>query len=55
MIYSNFFEHEAQSTKWNRMRVDYDLVERIIRAKEALADQEADEKKCKLKIQTTIK
>jgi len=34
MIYSEYFEHETQSSKWDRVRVDYDLVKRIVKAKE---------------------
>lgn len=50
MIFSDFLRNEMQSTKWDRVRVDYDLVEQIIRAKEALADQET--KKSKIKVRT---
>ena len=41
MIYSDYFEHESQSSKWDRVRVDYDLVKRIIKAKEYQAYDES--------------
>lgn len=34
MIYSDYLRDEMQSTKWDRMRIDYNLVEQVIRAKE---------------------
>ena len=36
MIYSDYLRDEMQSTKWDRMRIDYNLVEQVIRAKELL-------------------
>lgn len=35
MYYSNYLEHESQSSKWDRVRVDYDLVKQILKAKES--------------------
>ena len=34
MYYSNYLEHESQSSKWDRVRVDYELVKRVLKAKE---------------------
>lgn len=34
MYYSNYLESESQSSKWDRVRIDYDLVKKIIQAKE---------------------
>ena len=41
MIYSDYFEHESQSSKWDRVRVDYELVKRVIKAKEYQAYNES--------------
>lgn len=41
MIYSNYFEHEEQSSKWDRVRVNYDLVKQVIKAKEYQASNES--------------
>lgn len=34
IIYSNYLEQESQSSKWDRVRVDYELVKKVLRAKE---------------------
>ena len=38
MIYSHYLQSENQSTKWDRVRVNYDLVNQIIKHREALGD-----------------
>ena len=40
MYYSNYLEQESQSSKWDRVRVDYDLVKRVLKAKEYMAFSE---------------
>lgn len=52
MILSMFCKNEAQSTKWNRLRINYDLLERVLRAKEYM-DNEPKPKQ-KLRIKTVI-
>ena len=34
MIYSNYLESESQSSKWDRVRVDYNLMKQVLKAKE---------------------
>jgi hypothetical protein len=53
MIYSHYLQSENQSTKWDRMRVNYELVEQVIKAKEL--HESGFNKKPKLKIQSTVK
>jgi hypothetical protein len=38
MIYSHYLQSENQSTKWDRVRVNYELVEKLIKHKEALGN-----------------
>lgn len=38
MIYSHYYESENQSTKWNRVRVNYELIAKVIRYRESLCD-----------------
>ena len=51
MIFSPFHRNNLQSTKWGRVRVNYDLVEAIILAKEYF---EPSETKRVLNIQSTV-
>lgn len=52
MILSMFCKNEAQSTKWNRLRINYDLLERVLRAKEYMDDE--PKPKPNLKVRTVI-
>jgi hypothetical protein len=51
MIFSPFFRNDLQSTKWGRTRVNYDLVEAIMIAKEYY---KPSDKKRVLNIQKTV-
>lgn len=52
MILSTFLKKENQSTKWGRFSINYDLLERILNAKEYLAEEPT--KKSNLKVRTVI-
>jgi len=52
MYYSNYLEHESQTSKWDRVRVDYDLVKKVLQAKEYQTQQT---KSNQVKIQSTVK
>lgn len=52
MIHSDYFEHELQSSKWDRVRVDYDLVKRILKAKEEQQIESYKKQANKLKIKS---
>lgn len=54
MIFSDYLRNEMQSTKWGRMRINYDLVAQVIKAKESRDFFEPNEKP-KIKIQSTVK
>jgi hypothetical protein len=42
MIYSEYFQESVQSSKWDRMRIDYDLVLKVIQAKERENSKKSD-------------
>jgi hypothetical protein len=42
MIYSEYFHEPIQSSKWDRMRINYDLVLRVIQAKERANNKKPD-------------
>lgn len=48
MYYSNYLEHESQSSKWDRVRIDYDLVKQIIKAKESQVKTKYNDKQTKI-------
>ena len=52
MIFLDYLKNDSQSTKWGRMRVNYNLLEQVIRAKE-WSDSEP-KPKSKLKVRTVI-
>ena len=51
MMFSPFFRNDLQSTKWGRTRINYDLVEAIMIAKEYY---KPSDKKRVLNIQKTV-
>lgn len=38
MIYSHYLQSDNQSTKWDRVRVNYTLVEEVIKCREAMGE-----------------
>lgn len=52
MFLNIYFKKEFQSTKWGRVRVDYDLLEQVLRVKE-YSDETKQPKKA-LSIQSTV-
>jgi hypothetical protein len=51
MYYSNYLEHESQTSKWDRVRVDYNLVKQVLQAKEHQTQQT---KPKQVKVQSTV-
>jgi hypothetical protein len=50
---SLFLKKENQSTKWGRFSINYDLLEKVIMAKESIDESEfKSSKKTKLKVKT---
>ena len=52
MFLNSFFKKEFQSTKWGRTRIDYGLLEQVLRVKE-YTDEVKQPKKV-LSIQSTV-
>ncbi len=52
MIFLDYLKNDFQSTKWGRMRVNYSLLEQVIRAKEY--SEETKQPKKTLAIQSTV-
>jgi len=52
MIFLDYLKNDSQSTKWDRMRINYNLLEQVIRAKE-YSDEIKQPKKA-LSIQSTV-
>lgn len=51
-MFSLFFKNELQSTKWGRVRINYDHLEQVLKAKEY---QNEPSNKKPLSIQSTVR
>jgi hypothetical protein len=55
MIPLDYFKNDVQSTKWGRMRFDFNLLERVVNAKEYMDENiPTPPSKPKLKVKTVI-
>jgi hypothetical protein len=55
MIPLDYFKNDVQSTKWGRMRFDFNLLERVVNAKEYVDENiSPPPSKPKLKVKTVI-